>query len=171
MSAETSLCVPQDAFRRALGRFATGVGLLTAFLGERPYAMTVNAFTSVSLVPPMVLVCIQKTARGHEAVVRSGAFAVNILGAHQKELAERFAGRHRHMEDPFAGIPYRLGKLGLPILEDVQSFVECRLVETFAGGDHSIFLGEVVSLGEGDRGTPLLFFRGAYYGLGEQMAV
>jgi flavin reductase (DIM6/NTAB) family NADH-FMN oxidoreductase RutF len=163
--------VAPESFRRALGRFATGVGLLTSLAADgRPYAVTVNAFSSVSLAPPMVLVCLDRRGRGHELVRGAGAFAVNVLGAHQQELAERFAGRHRTMADPFRGVRLRAGLLGVPVLEDVQSYVECRLVDVVAAGDHSVFLGEVVALGVGEGASPLLFFGGAYHRLGDETA-
>lgn len=160
-----------EQFRRAMGRFATGVGLVTSLEEGRPYGMTVNAFTSVSLDPPLVLVCIQKEGHGHRVIQAQGAFAVNILGAHQKPLAERFAGRHHEYGDPFADVPWRVGSLGLPLLLDVQSFVECRLVETVDAGDHSIFLGQVVHLGIGPVAPPLLFFGGSYHALGERLVI
>ncbi|HEU5163768.1 MAG TPA: flavin reductase family protein, partial [Thermoanaerobaculia bacterium] len=138
--------------------FASGVTVVTTEAGGVPFGMTVSAFSSVSLVPPLVLVCIEKSARIHEAIPKAERFAVNVLRAGQEALSNKFASRG---EDRFEGVRVREGKLKVPILEESLAIVECRLHASLPGGDHTIFVGEVVAA-EISEGEPLVYFRSAY---------
>lgn len=156
---------PQE-FRAVIGNLATGVTVITTAAGDRLQGMTANAVTSLSLDPVMVLVCVDRGTHTHAVLEESGVFAVNVLAEHQEEVSRLFARRAEPQIGTLRGQPYVLGETGAPILEDCLAFLECRVREVLSGGDHSIFLGEVV--GEGvvrDDVRPLLFFRGKYHTL------
>lgn len=150
-----------DEFRGAMGRFATGVTVVT-LLDDRdvPQGFTVNSLTSVSLVPPLVLVCVDHSANILRCFSENYAFAVNILSEEQEEISSRFASK---TEDKFAGIAYEAGKLGPPRIQGCLGYLECRITNQYPGGDHVIFIGEVevTELGP-EGGKPLLFYAGKY---------
>lgn len=151
--------VEKAEFRRALGHFAAGVTVVTAQFGDgRRAGITVTAFTSVSLEPPLVLVCVDKRSRMHDRLQVGGHFAVNMLAQDQEFVSRRFAAGDA---DPFREIGYREGVTGAPVLQGVLAAVECRIVEVLGGGDHTIFLGEVEATTIAE-GKPLLYFRGGY---------
>lgn len=148
-----------DAFRAALGRFATGVTVLTVTdANGRDHGMTVSAFSSVSLEPPLVLACIDHTASMYTVLMDSEYFAVNILSSRQEALARRFAetGAQR-----FDGVGYTHGEHNVPVLNDVLAYVECRRVTTHDSGDHTIIVGETQSATVRE-GKPLLYYRGGF---------
>lgn len=148
-----------DTFRAVLGRFASGVTVVTARDEHgRDHGMTVSAFSSLSLEPPMVLVCIAKNATMHDMLVRCQHFGVNILAAGQEALSRRFAGA-----DPnrFEGVGFERGSTGVALLEESLAHLECRVAATYPGGDHTIITGEVLhATVRQDR--PLLYYRGGY---------
>jgi flavin reductase (DIM6/NTAB) family NADH-FMN oxidoreductase RutF len=150
-------------FRQLLGRFATGVTILTVATPEgRPLGMTANSLASVSLHPPLVSVCVDREADMHEAVLRVREFVVNVLASHQEALARRFADEH---EDRFEGIGYHLSPDGLILLDGALAHIECERFAEYPGGDHTIVLGRVTG-GTTADGRPLLYYRGGYAGLG-----
>jgi flavin reductase (DIM6/NTAB) family NADH-FMN oxidoreductase RutF len=152
----------RSELRRVMSHFATGVTVVTTHDGEgRCYGLTANAVCSVSLDPPLILVCVDKRAESHPAFELSQAFVVNILGEGQEELSRRFAVSGG---EKFVGLPCRNGGTGAPILEGSLAYVECRVVAAHDAGDHTIYIGEVESADTGD-GHPLLFFRGRYHQL------
>jgi flavin reductase (DIM6/NTAB) family NADH-FMN oxidoreductase RutF len=155
--------VGMQEFRAALGHFASGVNVVTAKLPDGQLAgITVTAFCSVSLDPPLVLVCIDRRARLHDPLAGGQTFAVNLLSADQEVLSRRFATSG---PDQFAGVGYTLSSEGTAWLDDTLAVIECRFVEKYAGGDHTIIVGQV----EATRireGKPLLYFRGGYAQLG-----
>ncbi|SFB25473.1 NADH-FMN oxidoreductase RutF, flavin reductase (DIM6/NTAB) family [Amycolatopsis marina] len=154
----------QSTLREVMSRFATGITVLTAG-GENGHGMTANAFSSVSLEPPMVLCCVSRAARMHEAIVSAQSFAVSILGAGQREQARYFADwrRPRGLAQ-FDQVDWTPGpQTGAPLLAGSLAWLECRLARTYAGGDHSIFLGEVLSSSRGSSPEALLFFGGDYH--------
>lgn len=162
--------VTSDAFRDALGRFATGIAVVTTrALDGTDHAMTANALTSVSLEPPLVLVCVEKIARFHDAVLDSGTWGVSILGADGEVAARWFATRGRPLDGQFQGFPYVRGDAtGAPLLSEALATIECRTTAVHEGGDHVIVLGEVVSAAvtqSDDR--PLLYYLGRYHSLGQ----
>jgi flavin reductase (DIM6/NTAB) family NADH-FMN oxidoreductase RutF len=151
--------VSEIEFRNALSRFASGVSVVTTRDGSgRFFGITVSAFCSVSLVPPLVLICIEKITASHFAFAESGAFVVNVLKHSQVDLSERFAAP---APDKFEDIACHQGIEGIPVLNESLATIECRLIGVHDAGDHSIFVGEVetTSASEGD---PLLYFRGRY---------
>ena len=146
-------------FRSALGRFATGVTIVTTVdsAGER-YGVTANSYNSVSLDPPLVLWSLAKTSRSAAAFENCEAFAVHILGAHQEALAMRFASSS---PDKFADLDVHAGLGGVPLFEQCAAHFECTLENRFEGGDHVIFLGRVMHFARGDA-APLLFHDGKF---------
>lgn len=152
------MAIDEAGFRKAMSCFASGVTVVTTELDGVPFGMTVSAFASLSLVPPLVLVCIEKSTRIHEAIPRAERFSVNVLRAGQEAISNQFASRG---EDRFEGVRVREGKLEVPILEDALAIVECRLHATLPGGDHTIYVGEVVAAEIGE-GQPLVYFRSSY---------
>ena len=149
-------------FRQLLGHFATGVTVLTAIAPDgRPVGMTVNSLASVSLEPPLVLMCIDRLAEAHDIVLAGREFVVNVLSSHQEALSRRFADKHQNR---FDGVGYHTSQRGLIVLDGTLAHLECRHYADYPGGDHTIMLGEVVG-GEAKPGHPLLFYRGGYTGL------
>ena len=154
--------VDREGVRAALGRFATGVTVLTAGR-EAPRGMTANAFTSVSLDPPLVLVCVARTAAVHGTVLAEGGFALSVLSAGQARLARHFADHHRPRgQREFDGVDSLRGRCtGAPLLTGALAWLECSLAAVYDGGDHSILLGSVLGHASGAPGEPLLYFRSA----------
>ena len=153
--------------RGVLGRFATGVTVLSAGRAE-PRGMTANSFTSVSLDPALVLVCVLRTAAVHEAILAERAFAVSVLSSGQEKAARHFAdrGRPRGTKE-FEGLETVPGRCtGAPVLVGAQAWLECELTADYDGGDHSIFLGSVLSIGRTEPDDPLLYFAGGFQRLG-----
>jgi 3-hydroxy-9,10-secoandrosta-1,3,5(10)-triene-9,17-dione monooxygenase reductase component len=150
-------------FRTILGHFATGVTVVTGHGPDGPVGLAVNSFTSVSLDPPLVLVCMARTSSTWPTIRDGGSFAVNILGEHQEDTSRRFGASSG---DRFEGVGWSPGKTGSPILRDAIAYVECVIDAEHEGGDHVIVVGRVVELGQPADGGPLLFWRGGYARLG-----
>jgi flavin reductase (DIM6/NTAB) family NADH-FMN oxidoreductase RutF len=148
------------AFRQVLGTFPTGVTIVaTRDADHAPCGMTVNAFTSVSLEPPLVLVCIQHGASSHDRLLESGSFAVSVLARSQAALAARFAADPADVR--FREIDWHEGPRGDPIVDGAAAWMACSLESVHPGGDHSILVGRVEDLGLG-RADALVFYRGTY---------
>ncbi|WP_069801643.1 flavin reductase family protein [Thermogemmatispora onikobensis] len=145
------MSIDREFFRHVLGQFATGVTVVTTRGSAGLVGLTVNAFCSVSLDPPLVLVCIDLKSRTLQAIRESRIFAINILSEGQEELARCFALPSEERYRYFCHAPYHLGITGAPLLEGTLGFVEARLVADYPGGDHAILLGEVVALGADDH--------------------
>jgi flavin reductase (DIM6/NTAB) family NADH-FMN oxidoreductase RutF len=158
---------PIDAgeFRDVCGRFTTGVCVVTSFGAEGPSGMTANAVTSLSLEPPMMIVCFDRTARTLGAVEHSGRLAIQFLAHDQEEVARRFASKLPEAEK-FDGLQWS-GRNGVPVLGGSLAGLGCELRELVPGGDHLIALAEVVDLWNA-AGEPLVFFEGAYWTLTER---
>ena len=153
--------MPIDArrFRSTLGRFATGVTVVTAAHGDRHHGMTANAFLSLSLEPPLVGVSVARTARMHAFLEETGRFGVSVLAEDQEAVARHFAGR----QDEAFEVPLRRHD-GLPLVGGGVAWLTARVTATHAVGDHTLFVGEVDWLDHAE-GTPLLFFEGRLFGL------
>jgi flavin reductase (DIM6/NTAB) family NADH-FMN oxidoreductase RutF len=153
-----------DSFRNVMGRFASGVTVVTTRdAGDSDIGMTVSAFSSVSLNPPLVQICIGHDASAYEALAKAAQFAVNILASDQESLSRRFAeleSAHR-----FEGLAVRRAESGVLLLEEALGHLECRVVARHVAGDHTIIIGEVEHCGVRDA-RPLLHFRGEYAQLG-----
>ena len=156
------------AFRRALGRFATGVTIVTTVdeRGQR-YGVTANSYNSVSLDPPLVLWSLAKSSRSLAAFQSCKAFAIHVLSAHQQGLAMTFAGRGE--QDKLAGLNMRAGHGGVPLFGDCAAHFECESEASFDGGDHVIMLGRVVNFERCDS-EPLLFHDGCFARIHQEIA-
>jgi flavin reductase (DIM6/NTAB) family NADH-FMN oxidoreductase RutF len=158
-------------FRDTVGMFTTGITVVTAVSARLGHGMTANAFTSVSLDPLLVLVCVQRSAVMHKVVDAAGAFAVSVLSAGQERLARWFSDSSRPEGiAQFDGIDWRPGAFtGAPVLGGTLARLECRVERAYEGGDHDIFLARVIALDRaGDTGDgPLVWFGGSYRQLGE----
>jgi flavin reductase (DIM6/NTAB) family NADH-FMN oxidoreductase RutF len=155
--------IEKQQFRRICGKFASGITIATVLDADGAcHGMTANSFTSVSLTPPLVLICVDHRARIREHFRIGAHFAINILGAGQKDLSDRFAGSGYNR---FEGISWYPGKTGVPLLPDVLATLECARVNVVTAGDHDIVIGEVVHADCCD-GEPLVFYGGQYRLLG-----
>lgn len=155
--------VQAEPFKAAMASFAAGVTIITSVDARGTlHALTATAFSSVSLEPPLCLVCIDKRARTYRSLLVRGCFAVNILNAGQESLSVQFASS---VVDKFAGVHWRPGQVtACPIIEGALAWMECRVVEVHSGGDHDIVLGRVVAVQVRD-GSPLVYWRGSYSSL------
>jgi flavin reductase (DIM6/NTAB) family NADH-FMN oxidoreductase RutF len=150
-----------QAFRAALGTFATGVTIVTARdASGRGVGLTANSFNSVSLSPPLVLWSLARSAGSMPAFARGSHYAINILGADQRDLAERFSSKGA---DRFAGVAFREGASGAPILEGACAVFECFNRSQYEEGDHIIFVGEVERCEQREGSQPLIFHGGRYF--------
>jgi len=154
----------KDEFRRAMGRFATGVTLITTRLDDELHGMTANAVTSLSLDPMMVLVCVDKTADTHDILSKAGVFAVNILNRNQSGISDRFAKKEFDGAHGLDEVPHGFAVTGSPIIEGAIAYLDCRTAMEHHGGDHTIFIGEVLEAKELGDDAPLVFYRGKYGG-------
>lgn len=153
------MSISRDEFRGALGRFASGVTVVTTRgADDFLHGITVSAFSSVSLNPPLVLVCIDKRAGSHDAFTETETFVVNILCEDQQHLSDRFAS---HLPDKFDGIEYTETADGIPVLTGALANLHCRLASAHDAGDHTIFVGEILESTVAD-GKPLVYFYGNY---------
>jgi flavin reductase (DIM6/NTAB) family NADH-FMN oxidoreductase RutF len=155
--------VSSEAFRRALREWASGVTIVTSRAGDVVHGMTVSSFTSVSLEPPLVLVCADKSSNTLGVIAQSGVFAAHVLAAGQEALANRFAAKVDE-DRRFEGIAWKSGATGAPILPGAVVVLDCRVVASHDAGDHVIYVGRVEDLIAG-QGEPLIYHRGAYRAL------
>lgn len=154
------MTIDPDSFRSVLGRFASGITVVTTRDAEqRDVGMTVSAFCSVSLDPPLVQVCVDREASLHAAMLTTTRYGVSILAAEQEALSRRFATAESARR--FDGIGYRRGESGVVLLDDALAHLECRIVASHESGDHTIFVGEVESA-TARNARPLLYYRGGY---------
>ena len=152
--------ISPDEFRHTLSHFASGVTVITACDHDgRPTGLTASAFTSVSLEPPLILVCVDHKAQSYPALAGGKKFAVNILSHDQETVSRRFATTK--IENKFEGVPFTLSPLGLPLIDNSLAQLECATVNVYLEGDHTIFVGRVERSHSGD-GAPLVYYRGRY---------
>jgi flavin reductase (DIM6/NTAB) family NADH-FMN oxidoreductase RutF len=170
--AEAAHAVPVStvdvcAFRRAMGSFPTGVTVVTVTSGDGSmHGITVNSFSSVSLDPMLVLVCLNEASRAVGLIERARAFAVNVLSAGQQDVSRWFANPYRPPGSAmFDGVPFEPGVTGCPVIVDAAASYECRLRQSHRAGDHLIVLGEVVALVHRPQLEPLIFHAGSYKSL------
>jgi flavin reductase (DIM6/NTAB) family NADH-FMN oxidoreductase RutF len=155
--------ITDPAMRRLRGMFASGVTVVTTVHEGKLRGVTVSAFSSISLDPPLVLVCLANEAESKEWIAESGIFAVNILSDEQEFLSERFAARAPIVNAHFDGVPYHTAITGSPILADSLAWYDCRVEAAHDGGDHTIFIGRVEAIGFGTEGKqPLVYFANRY---------
>lgn len=157
------MTVDQGAFRGALGRFASGVTVVSTVHDGIDHAMTASAFTSVSLDPPLVLVCSHTTSRFHAAVLATGVWGVSILAEDGLAASAWFAHRGRPLTSQLEGVAHHRGPSGVVLLEASLAWLECRTTAVHDGGDHTILIGEVTGAAvRDDVDDPLLYYRSHY---------
>jgi flavin reductase (DIM6/NTAB) family NADH-FMN oxidoreductase RutF len=156
-SVEETALADQQVFRDVIGRFASGVTIITTTVDGAPFGTTASAVSSLSMEPPMVLVCLNKTSSTQAAILKAGSFCVNILAEGQQDLAYQFAGKG----DKFANTAYVTGINDIPVLGGTLAHMECRVAETVTGGTHTVFLAHVAVAAGHDR-APLTYFRGRF---------
>lgn len=150
--------IDEARFKLAMSHFASGVTIVTTEHEGKQYGMTVASFASLSLHPPLVLVCIEKSVKTHDAIAGAGAFGVSMLALTQQDVSGRFASRR---DDKFDGVAVRRGELNVPLIDGATCTLECRLHAQLPGGDHTIFVGEVVDI-QTTEDAPLVYYRSAY---------
>lgn len=151
--------ISKQEFRHALSRFASGVTVITTIdAAGRRHGITVSAFCSVSLEPPLILICIEKSTASHHALEENESFVVNILREDQQHYSDQFAS---HLPDKFHGIKFDENEKGIPVLNDVLANLECRRANAHDNGDHTIYIGAIERATIRD-GKPLVYFHGNY---------
>lgn len=157
-------------FRQVLGRFATGVTVVTVRKGDIVRGMTANAFSSVSLNPPLILVSVDKRAETHGLMMEGDVFCVNILAEHHREWSDWWAGKAPVDQDQFANVEYSTKVTGCPVLEGCLGYIDCKVWARYEGGDHTLFIGEVqeAAVNTDPSIKPLLFFSSKYRKLSEE---
>lgn len=166
------MAVDASTFKAALGRFASGVTVITVNTEEGDYGMTASAFCSLSLDPPLVLVCVHKNNTTHQRLDAAKGFGINILAAPQKASSNQYAGYGSSPQDSFASDVERGAYSGAPLLDGSLAWLDCAKHAVHDGGDHTIFVGRVENasaFGERDSLDPLLYAAGRYRALGNQI--
>lgn len=151
--------IDSETFRRLLSRFASGIAIVTARDGERDVGMTVSAFCSVSLSPPLVLVCVDHNASMHDLLLEHPKLGISIMACDHEAQCRRFADKSETQR--FAGVSFTRGESGVPLLDDAMAHLECQLVHHCEAGDHTIFIAEVEH-GAMRDGQPLLYYQGQF---------
>lgn len=167
------MAVTPSDFRAALSRFASGVTVVTTTLNQHYFGLTVSAFCSVSLIPPLILVSLDLKSQTFPIIRQSGVFAVNILSLKQESLALRFARKDLQFKT-FADIPMRLGETGAPLFEESVARIECRVAGVYSGGDHALMLGEVVHVdvsADSVAKAPLLYYRSSFLHVQQEISL
>lgn len=152
-----------ESMRRAMRHWVAGVTVVTSQYQGLRHGMTVSSFTSISLIPPMILVSLERNTRTHLLVIQSGFFAVSILSVEQQYLSERFAGRTEFEEDRFSGVDTFPMISQAPLIAGSLAYMDCRVVSTVEAGTSTVFLAEIMAAESGDGGAPLAYSNRAYY--------
>lgn len=150
------------AFREFMRRYPTGVTVVTMRAGEVDHGMTANAVTPLSLDPLLYLVCVDQGARAHDLMAAAGHFVVNMLAADQQDVSRAFALKDLSDEERWAQVTTEPSSLGAFRIAGCLGYLECQLTDSFAGGDHTIYVGEVVRADSGEDKAPLIFYGGSY---------
>lgn len=151
-----------QAFRDLMRRYPTGVTVITMRAGEVQHGMTANAVTALSLDPLLYLICVDRSARAHEHLPKAGHFVVNVLAVDQGHVSTVFAKKDLTDDERWAEVSWTDSSLGARKIDGCTGYLECRVTDVLPGGDHSIFLGEVVGVQQGADKDPLVFYGGAY---------
>jgi flavin reductase (DIM6/NTAB) family NADH-FMN oxidoreductase RutF len=162
------MSLDKESFKHAMSLWASGVTVVTTQWNGEHFGLTASSFSSVSLEPTLVSVNLAKSLYTHALLQQSGTFAVSILAADQVEIGSRFAGMIPEIEDRFEGLQTKISVTGCRILPGCLAWVDCRVVHGFEAGDHTIFVGEVLTAGASDGGQPLLYFNHDWRYLGDK---
>ena len=152
------MAVDSQLFKETLAHWASGVTVVTTLHEGRPVGITASSFSSVSLTPPQILICVNQKLFTHDAIETAGAFAVNILGEEHLEWGMRFAGMTPEIADRFADIAVHSEITGCPLFGEALAWVDCRVAHAHDSGDHTVFIGEVLAAGSRPEGKPLLYY-------------
>ncbi len=155
------MSVDAMTYRRVVGNFATGIAVVTSGSGDNAHGVTVNSFTSVSLDPTLLLVCLDRASRSRATILETHVFNINVLNDAQEQVSRLFASKDRP-ESWFVDLGCSYGELGAPLLPDCLAYMECQITETHEAGDHTILIAEVQRAEIADESAPLCFFRGKY---------
>ena len=161
------MSIDNNLFKDLMGSFPSGVTVVTAAHDGQREGITASAFSSVSMEPKLILVCLDKMKKSCQLIRQSGGFAVNILATDQKFWGERFAGFHKDVTDRFEGREVQTLESGAPVFVDARAWMDCRLWQAYDGGDHEIFVGEVLAGGTNAEKPPILYFDRAWRGVGD----
>jgi len=164
----SSTAISDVAMRKMRSLFASGVTVVTTALENRLHGVTISAFTSVSLDPPLVLIVLANETATRDMIVESSIFAVNVLSDEQEFLSERFAARAPIVNEMFDGVSFHAGVTGAPILEKSLAWYDCRVEATHEGGDHTIFIGRAEAVGIEQSRQPLIYFANRYRRLSDR---
>lgn len=165
---ESPRAVSSEVFRQACGRFATGVAIAGAIdANGAPHGLTVNSFSSVSLGPPLISVCLGHAVAAIDVFRQASYFGLSVLRENQRWISERFATR---LDDRFESLAWRLGETGVPLLDGSLATIECETRHRVAAGDHDIFIGEMLRANAHD-GEPLIYFASDYVRLGGRLTI
>lgn len=156
------MVIDRDQFKDVVSKFVSGVTVVTTADERGFHGVTVSSFCSLSLDPPLILVCIDKSIQSHDLITSAPRFAVNILSRGQTFLAEQFSGQTPLADPGFSRVPHHLSESGLPLIDRAVAWIECQAWGTYDGGDHTIFAGQVVSGDLGDEDDPLVYFDRAF---------
>lgn len=154
--------ISADQLRHAMRRWASGVTIVSASHEGALHGMTVSSFTSLSLDPPLVLVSLERSTRTHAMVAGSGSFGISILTSEQQAISDRFARARTERGGRFEGLKTFELETGAPLINGSMVCLDCRLADTLRAGTHTLFVGEVVAIAEGDEAPPLLYYAQAY---------
>ena len=163
------MTLDSEQLRHAMRAWTTGVTVVTATHAGQRYGMTVNSFTSISLEPPLVSLALKKLTHTHELVEKSGEFAVTTLASNQKELSDRFAGKHPAVTDRFEGVPTEQLSINAPLIKGGIAYFNCRVVNSFPVGENTLFVAEVIAAQGDGTGEPLVYHNRVYWKLAEQI--
>ncbi len=152
-------------YKEVLGRYCSGVTIVTFNNSDGIHGLTVSSFTSLSMMPPLILVCIKNDGMSYNGLMKSTGFCINILSDGQKELGKRFANPKLNSVERFQDAEYKLLESGMPVFSDNLGYLECTIKDKFTGGDHTIFIGQVESLNFSDNKSPLLYYNKDFHTL------
>ena len=154
-----------EQLRHAMRAWTTGVTVVTAIHAGQQYGMTVNSFTSISLEPPLVSLALKKLTHTHDLVEKSGEFSVTILASAQKELSDRFAGKHPEIKDRFEGVATETLLINAPLLKGGIAYFNCRVTDSMSVGENTLFVAEVIAAQGDGMGEPLVYHNRVYWKL------
>ena len=167
MKGDTKMNFDSREFRNTMGRFSTGVTVITVKEGGEIHGMTANSFSSVSLEPPIISICIDHRAKCLDLISKAGYFGVNFLKTEQINISKLFANQKVEVKPE---VSFKVTEEGVPLLDDALTNLNCKVVNEVEVGDHTVFFGEVLGL-KNNEGSPLCFFQGKYRQLAENEAV
>ena len=165
------MTLDSEQLRHAMRAWTTGVTVVTAIYNGQRYGMTVNSFTSISLEPPLVSLALKKLTHTHELVEKSGEFSVTTLASNQKELSDRFAGKHPDVKDRFEGVSTEQLSINAPLIKGGIAYFNCRVVNSIPVGEYTLFVAEVIDVQGDGTGEPLVYHNRVYWKLTTQIGI